>query len=120
MKLIFGIAAFGLLSACGDDTKGGAANGTGGQAGANNGSLPPCADVCTRVVATRCPSGPPTQSECVSGCEMIRAGKCKDRYTALFACAGPNPSYDCNADGFVVVVGCEDADTALTTCLSTP
>lgn len=119
--LILGIATgFGLLTACGDDSKGGTTNGAGGQAGANGGALPPCADVCTQVVAKQCPSGPSSQSECVSGCETIRAGKCKDQYMALFACAGSNPSYDCNAGGFVVVVGCESLDAALTTCLSTP
>lgn len=114
------IASCGFLSACGDDSKSGTAAGTGGQAGANGGSLPPCADVCTRVVEAQCPSGPPSQSDCVSGCETIRAGKCKDLYMALFECAGSNPSYDCNAGGFVVVVGCESADAALSTCLSMP
>lgn len=114
------VASSGFLSACGDDSKGDTANGAGGQAGSNGGTLPPCADVCTKVLAAQCPSGPSSQAECASGCEMIRAGKCKGQYTALFECAGANPTYDCNADGFVVVVGCETADSALTTCLSTP
>jgi hypothetical protein len=114
------LVTFGFLSACSDDSKGGTPSADGGQAGAPSGTLPSCADVCTKVVATQCPSGPPSQSDCVSGCETIRAGKCRPQYMALFDCAGPNPSYDCNAGGFVVVVGCESADAALTTCLSTP
>ena len=114
------VAGSGFLSACGDDSKGGAVNGTGGQAGSNGGTLPPCVDVCTKVLEAQCPSGPTSQAECVSGCETIRTGKCKSQYMALFECAGANPTYDCNAGGFVVVVGCEAVDSALTTCLSTP
>jgi hypothetical protein len=110
-----------FAAACGDDAKGGTGPAPdGGQAGASNGNLPPCSEVCTDVIAQQCPSGPPTQADCVSGCETIRTGKCRDQYMALFACAGTNPSYTCNAGGFVQVVGCEAADSALNTCLSTP
>jgi hypothetical protein len=122
IKLLFlcVVAGCGFLSACGDDSKGGVANGTGGQGGSGAGALPPCAEVCTNVIAAQCPSGPPTQADCVSGCETIRTGKCRAQYMALFECAGSNPSYDCNSNGFVFVVGCESADSALNTCLSTP
>ena len=82
--------------------------------------LPPCSDVCTKVIAAQCPSGPPTQAECVTGCETIRTGKCQAQYQSLFDCAGPNPSYTCDAGGLVTVVGCESQDSALNACIATP
>jgi hypothetical protein len=70
------------------------------------------------VVAAQCPNGPPTQQDCVTGCEQIRAGPCAAQYDALFDCSGAAPDYACDAQDFITVIGCETAYQALSNCLA--
>ena len=123
-------ALIGLVAVgCGSDDQedgdgGGGAGGTGSGSGATTGSggtgngLPECADICVGVVAENCPGGPPTQADCVNGCEMIRMGPCADVYATLAACAGADPDLACDENGAVLVVGCETENAELTDCLA--
>ena len=110
-----GAAALLLAVACSNKGSGG---GLGGQDDGAS-SLPSCADTCVDVVAAQCSNGPPTQQDCVTGCEQIRAGPCAAQYNALFQCSGATPDYACDAQGFVTVAGCETEYQALSNCLAT-
>ena len=94
--------------------------GSGGGVSTRDGSssLPSCSDSCVDVVAAQCPNGPPTQQDCVTGCEQIRAGPCAAQYDALFDCSGAAPDYACDAQDFITVIGCETAYQALSSCLA--
>src|SRR5262245_32247032 len=97
-----------LALACGDDSGGG---GGGGSTGSSGGTLT-CDDSCTAVVALGCANGPTTQNECVSGCQLEQSS-CPDEYDAVAKCAGAHPTYDCDASGYVTVVGCESQIAAV-------
>jgi hypothetical protein len=108
---MLGLGAIFTL-ACGSD------GGSSGSPGVDAGSTSSCADVCLGVMSAQCPSGPPTQEECVKGCETIRSGPCAAEYQALRDCAGSNPTYACTASGTVTVTGCESENTVLSSCLA--
>jgi hypothetical protein len=96
----------------------GGSSGSGGSGGGD--TSPSCADICPALVAEQCPDGPPSQEECVTGCEEIRSGPCETEYDALFACSGLAPNYACTAQGSVTVVGCESEFDAMWTCVVSP
>ena len=103
-----------------DDAASGGSGASGSGAGATGGSgdgLASCSESCPDVVAAGCPGGPPTEADCVNGCEMIKSGPCADQYAALSDCAGPDPQFACSERGAVVVTGCEDLNADLSTCL---
>src|SRR5437868_1881679 len=95
-----------FVAACGSDSSGGTPNDAGGQGNDAN-ALPSCDAICPAVLAPKCPQGPISQSDCVGGCEAIRASKCLDKYVALYACGGAGSVYACDAMGRTTVVGCE-------------
>jgi hypothetical protein len=113
---LWALCGLSVVSGCGSDSSSGSA----GDGGTGTGPLPTCAQVCPGVVAASCPGGPADLSDCESGCTTIRTGKCASTYTALYGCAGANPTYTCGSAVGVIVNGCEDESSALATCLTTP
>lgn len=77
-----------------------------------------CTNACPGAVAVKCTLGPPSESECESGCATIRSGSCGGLWDALFACGGPNPQYTCDSHGQVSIAGCETKADALYSCLA--
>jgi hypothetical protein len=126
------VAAACASGACSDDgepqdtsSEGSGASGSGGTTGAGaDGSggastgLPSCAEICPGVMAAQCPNGPPTEADCVSGCNTVRMGPCADVYTVVAECAGTDPDYACDQSGAVIVTGCEAENAELSTCLA--
>ncbi|HEX4338496.1 MAG TPA: hypothetical protein VH062_21475 [Polyangiaceae bacterium] len=119
------LVSLGLLGACGSDS-GGTKSGTspdGGATGAGGGSstgLPTCDATCPGVLAAKCSAGPVSQSDCVTGCEAVRASQCAAQYRALYTCGGASPKYDCTTAGQVGLVGCDAQTAALWSCLAGP
>ena len=100
-----------LATACGSDSTGSPAPDS-----SMPGTLPSCDSLCPAVLAAKCPQGPVSQADCVSGCETIRAGKCADKYRAVYDCGGAHPVYACDAQGRTTTVGCESLMAALYEC----
>ena len=110
-----------LIAACGSDggSKSGSSNEGGvGGSGSTSSDLPSCESTCPGVLAAKCASGPVSQSDCVSGCETVRASACAAQYRALYTCGGATPSYKCTSLGQVGIAGCDDQTNALWSCLS--
>jgi len=107
LSCLFGIAAL-FVAACGSDDS--------GTPGKDASTLPSCDSLCPAVLAAKCTQGPVSQDDCISGCETIRAGKCADKYWALYECGGAHAVYACDSAGRTVVVGCESASAALYAC----
>jgi hypothetical protein len=107
-----------FVAACGSDSSGGAPNNDAGGQGNDATTLPSCDSLCPAVLAPKCPQGPVSQSDCVGGCQAIRASKCLDKYIALYECGGVGSVYACDAMGRTTVVGCESLMDALYTCMA--
>src|SRR5688572_15404691 len=90
----------------------------GGGSGNDAGSLPSCDALCPAVLAPKCSQGPVSQSDCVGGCQAIRASKCLDKYVVLYECGGANAVYACDSMQRTTVVGCESLMDALYTCMA--
>lgn len=76
-----------------------------------------CANVCPQAMLAKCSHGPPTESDCETGCAQIRAGHCGSEWDALFTCGGGTAQYTCDSNGEVSVVGCKAQSDALYACL---
>jgi hypothetical protein len=114
LSRFFGMAAL-FVAACGSDDTGGTAADS-GATGKDGSTLPSCDSLCPAVLAPHCAQGPVSQSDCVGGCESIRASKCADKYLALYECGGAQAVYACDSEGRTVVIGCESASAALYAC----
>jgi hypothetical protein len=110
------LSASTQLLACGSGNSSAATSREGGA----DGTLPLCAQVCPGVVAAHCPNGPVSESDCESGCQTIRSGKCATAYGTLYQCAGGTPTYTCGSAIGFIVNGCESQSSALSTCLTAP
>lgn len=75
-----------------------------------------CNETCPAVVAAACPSGPSDIADCENGCDHA-AATCPTQFAAIMQCAGPTPTYTCDADGTPMAVGCETEAAALNACL---
>jgi hypothetical protein len=106
-----------FVAACGSDSSGGTPT-DGGATGSDASTLPSCDALCPAVLAPKCPQGPVSQSDCVGGCQAIRASKCLDKYVALYECGGAGSVYACDGLGRTTVVGCESIMDALYTCMA--
>jgi hypothetical protein len=89
-----------------------------GGGGSSQPMPPSCEDACPMSVATGCPLAPPTQADCLSGCQAIRAMGCTAQYDAFARCAGPMPVLECDSSGEVTAPGCMTESAAIYTCLS--
>jgi len=113
------VAAALLTASCsGDSSPGGASPDGGGSSGTDATSLPSCDSLCPAVLVPKCPQGPQSQSDCVGGCQAIRASKCLDKYVAIYDCGGAQPVYACDNLGRTTTVGCETLMDALYTCMA--
>ena len=89
--------------------------------GSGSGSNPPtCEASCPMAVSAGCPNGPPSQADCLQGCQAIVAAGCTPQYDALARCGPSPPTYACDTLGRVIVVGCQAEIDALYTCLAGP
>jgi hypothetical protein len=91
-----------------------------GAAGSGGGALPSCDAVCPGVLSAKCSHGPVSQSDCVSGCQSVRASKCAAQYDALYQCGGATPRYACDSGGQVILAGCDSAAAMLYACVAKP
>ena len=76
-----------------------------------------CAGVCPDVVAAECENGPPTLSECISGCENIFEMGCATELQAMLDCSA-GKSFTCDEDDSPVASGCESQNDAVNTCIA--
>jgi hypothetical protein len=112
----FGVLVL-MMAACGSESSGASPTDGGGQ-GNDAAALPSCEALCPAVLVPKCPDGPVSQTDCVGGCQAIRASKCVDKHEALYACGGPGSVYACDSMGRTTVVGCESIMDALYTCMA--
>jgi hypothetical protein len=77
-----------------------------------------CEAMCPVAVSTGCLHAPPTQADCISGCQAIRMAGCTGQYDAFARCAASLPSYTCDSLGQVTVEGCMTESAAIYTCLA--
>jgi hypothetical protein len=113
----FLVAVALFTSACGDDSSPGGAGTDGGSTEKDAATLPSCDSLCPAVLAPKCAQGPQSQSDCVGGCQAIRASKCLEKYVAVYDCGGVQPVYACDGMARTTVVGCESLMDALYTCM---
>ncbi|MBN2496449.1 MAG: hypothetical protein JXR96_17780 [Deltaproteobacteria bacterium] len=85
-------------------------------AGCGGGDDATCAGICPAVVAAGCANGPPTQADCVSGCEGMLQTECAAQLQAMLDCSA-GKTFTCDADDAPVATGCESQNAALNTCL---
>jgi hypothetical protein len=112
LRVLLFVVLAPLAGACG----GTVSDTSGGGAGSGDSGLT-CNESCPGAVAAACAHGPPSEADCLNGCEVVQA-TCADAYDALSTCAGASPTYACGADGQVQIVGCESQGAALDACIS--
>lgn len=75
-----------------------------------------CDELCDYTVVPMCAGGPPDLETCVAGCNDAMAGPCNVEFSALRACAGPSPTFTCDAMTRPLVAGCEPQFDAFYAC----
>lgn len=75
-----------------------------------------CDELCNYTVVPMCAGGPPDLETCVAGCNDAMAGPCNIEFSALRACAGPSPTFTCDAMTRPLVAGCESQFEAFYAC----
>jgi hypothetical protein len=107
------------IAGCGSDSSGGKTSDGGAGGTPSNGSSI-CEAACPGILQAKCSGGPPSQAECVTGCDTVRTGACASLFQRFMDCGGATPKYSCNTNGNVSIVGCDSESTALWTCVMGP
>lgn len=76
-----------------------------------------CGTICAAVVAAACANGPPDLGSCETGCGQALSD-CPAEFVGIMDCAGPTPTFSCDASDMPYADGCLLEQTALNVCLS--